>query len=377
VKIAILGTRGIPANYGGFETFAEEVSVRLVQAGHQVTVYGRKAAYPAKKRQQFFKGVRTVYLPAIRKRELETLSHTFLSFWHMVFRNRVQAVILCNIANGYIIPLLRLCRTKVLVNVDGMEWQRRKWSRLGRAFYRMCVNLTVLFARHDLVADSRAIAGFYKDKFRCDPLYISYGAPVISAADFPQAECVLQPLGVEPKGYILQVTRMVPENNTLCLVEAFRKSKTEKKLLLVGGDAYDTEYIRAIRNAAAADDRIRLPGPIYDKRVVNTLLANAFAYFHGNEVGGTNPALLQALGAGAVVLAVDTIYNREVVTDLGFYFSANAAAVAEQLERILDLDKPARKQLGERARQRIARDYNWDDVARSYAQAIQQRVERL
>ena len=374
MKIAILGTRGIPANYGGFETFAEEVSVRLVEAGHEVIVYGRRAYYSKRQRGTQYRGVRTVYLPALRKRELETLSHTFVSFWHMVLKNRPQAVVLCNIANGYIIPWLRLWGIKVLINVDGMEWRRRKWNRLGRAFYRACVNITVISARRGLVADSRAIARFYKDHFRCDPIYISYGAPVLTQKDTPDAHQILRKLGIESGGYILQITRMVPENNTHRLVEAFQRMDTDKKLFLVGGDTHDTAYIRAVHDAAAKDKRILLPGRIYDKQVVNTLLVHGLAYFHGNEVGGTNPALLQAMGAGGVVLAVDTVYNREVLQDAGFYFDKQPGSVAVQLEHILGMDSETRWEVGERARLRIARHYNWDDVARRYSAALEQDV---
>ena len=375
MRIAVLGTRGIPAKYGGFETFAEEVAVRLSRNGHQVTVYGRKAYYSKSERCAEFRGVKTVFLPAFRKRELETLTHTFVSFLHMVCKGRPEGVILCNIANGYIIPLLKLFGIKVLVNVDGMEWQRRKWNFLGRTFFRACVFLTVAFARKDLVADSRAIAGYYRERFRCDPIYISYGAPVISEEDIPEAQRLLAEMGVEPGEYILQITRMVPENNTHHLAAAFTRLDTNKKLLLVGGDAYATEYLRGIHAVRETDARILMPGTVYDKRTVNALLTHAFAYYHGNEVGGTNPALLQAMGAGAVILAVDTVYNREVLGDGGFYFQPKTDDVSEKLKWLMSRDRASLEMMRAEVRRRIALDYDWDDVTYRYENALRERID--
>jgi glycosyltransferase involved in cell wall biosynthesis len=371
MRIAIIGTRGIPAKYGGFETFAEEIATRMAERGHSVVVYGRRAYYSESERKRFYKGVRTIYLNALGIRQAETFSSGLMSVLHLLLTGKSEAAIICNCANGFHIPLLKLAGVNVLINVDGLEWQRDKWGRLSKMMHRLAERITVWTGRRNIVVDSAAIGDYYRTRYGIAPHFISYGAPVLprpAGGDVPPA---LRRIGVEPGGYLLQITRFVPENNVLPIVEAFRRSPLQKKLVLVGGDTARTPYVRRIADLAASDARIVLPGFIYDSDDIAALLTHAWAYIHGNEVGGTNPALLQAMGAGNAVLAADTVFNREVLGPDGMFFQKNAADVREKLARMAQLSKNDMLEMGRRAQTRVAARYNWDDVTDKYLRELQ------
>ena len=368
MRIAIIGTRGIPARYGGFETFAEEIACRLVKAGHEIIVYGRRKYYPEKGKKETFRGVNCVYLGALPLKQLETASNAFFSFLHLVMEKKTQAVIICNNTNGYLLLLLRLAGCRTLINVDGLEWQRGKWGFFSKNLHRLAEKITVLFGRRSLVVDSRAIGRYYKETYGADCHYIPYGAPILE----PNADQLqeLSALGLEPGEYFLQVTRFVPENNVDLVLRAFRNTDTEKKMVLVGGDRYKSSYIKEIEGLAALDKRVILPGFIYRKQSLDALLANAFAYVHGNEVGGTNPALLQAMGAGNLVLAVDTVFNREVLRDCGFYFEKDSNSLLAVFNKVMVMNRTDLSIMGQTAREIVKTEFSWEEVTAAYLRAL-------
>ena len=355
MRIALLGTRGVPARYGGFETCAEEIGKRLAAKGHDVLVYCRKGLYPEKKKE--YCGMKLVYLPAFKWKPLETLSHTFLSIFNTVGK-RADIYLVFNVANSPLLFILLLFKRKVLLNVDGFEWRRSKWSYLGKKYYQFSAWLAAKLSC-ELVADSHEIKRYYEEKYGRRLHYIAYGA-------FPQSSrnpSLLAQYGLDPQEYFLQITRFEPENNPLLSIEAFMGLETEKKFVLVGGSNYKTHYSAQIYSVK--DKRIKILGFIYNPDILRELLCNCLAYVHGNEVGGTNPALLNAMASGCFVLARDVPFNREVLQVGGGYFGKDINDLREKLAWVLKYSQEAKK-LAERGTRIIKEHYDWDSVVSEY-----------
>ncbi len=355
MRIAILGTRGVPANYGGFETFAEECAAGLVARGHDVTVYGRSHYVP--QGLQSCRGIRLTVLPTLPWKYTDTVVHTLLSVIHSVPR-RFDAVLICNAANSIFAWIPRLFGTPVVVNVDGIERLRRKWNWLGRAYYRLSEFLSTLFP-NEIVTDARCIERYYRDTYGVRSELIPYGA----STEIPAGHSALEELGLTPREYFLYVSRLEPENNAHILVQAYERVSSPRKLLIVGTAPYAREYIRRLQDTR--DPRIVFPGAIYGLRY-RQLLANALCYVHATEVGGSHPALIEAMGSGNLVVANDTPENAEVLGNAGILYSRNDVRdLAARLQRVNDHpDEFAH--LRELARQRVASEYSWDSVVDKY-----------
>jgi len=362
MRIAILGTRGIPARYGGFETLAEELSARLAAAGHEVTVYTR--AHTAVPGLQSHRGAAIRVLPALRLKALETLSHTALSCLH-ASRRRYDAVLLCNAANAPLIPLLHARGLPVALNVDGLERKRRKWGAFGRAYYRLCERLSARWA-DEVITDARTIQRYYRRAWHRGSVMIPYGG------DLPPTtgDEALRRFGVTPGGYFLYVSRFEPENNPDRVVEAYRAVPGDAPLVLVGDAPYSDDLIRRVRALAAADPRVILPGFVFGEWY-RQLLVNARAYIHATEVGGTHPALVEAMGAGRVVFFLDNLANREVAGATGVPFAfTGERALAVLLSRFVAAPEPF-VDLGGRARARVMELYRWSGVADAYEKVLE------
>lgn len=355
MRLAILGTRGIPASYGGFETFAEELGTRLAARGHDVTVYGR--AHHVAPTLTHYKGVRIVVLPTVRHKYLDTVVHTALSVAHA--RGRYEVVLICNAANAVFCLVPRLFGTPVALNVDGIERKRAKWSALGRGWYLASEWLATRTASA-VVTDARVIERYYLERYGCRSTCIPYGCTV----GRPAGTATLERLGVQPRGYILYVSRLEPENNAHAVIAGFEKAtRLGKKLLVVGDAPYARDYIARLHAMAGPD--VIFTGAIYGEGY-HELQAHAFAYVHATEVGGTHPALVEAMGAGGCVVVNDVPENREVAGEAALYFrAADPATLAAALERLSD-DPTLADTLRARARERAAQAYSWDTVTDTY-----------
>jgi glycosyltransferase involved in cell wall biosynthesis len=354
-RIAILGTRGIPANYGGFETFAEELSTRLAARGHAVTVYCRvRAADPV------YRGVRLQYLPTIRHKYFDTLTHTFLSTLHLL-AHRTDVALYCNGANAVFTALPRLLGMPTALNVDGLERKRQKWNRAAKAWYLVSEWLAVLLPS-EVVTDARAIHDYYLQRYRKRSTFIPYGAETGKM----ESITALQELGLEPGRYFLYVSRMEPENHALEVRQAFENVRTDMRLALVGDAPYAHDYIRQVRDTR--DPRIVIPGAVYGLGY-HELDSHCFAYIHATEVGGTHPALIEAMGRGALVLYRDTPENAEVAGDAGIPFRGDDLAL--KLAQVLAMSDADREALRRRARERVAQYYCWDAVTTAYENLFQ------
>ena len=358
MRIALVGTRGVPARYGGFETCVEEVGTRLAARGHDVVVYCRRLAGDSSHsapEPNSYRGMSLVHLGALKRRSLETLSHTGLSVAHLA-RHRSDVAVVFNSANSPWLPVIKMSRIPVATHVDGLEWQRGKWGPVGRRYYQVAERLAVWWSKA-LIADAVGIADYYREKFDADTDLISYGAPRIEG----DASDRIAELGLRPGGFHLVVARFEPENHVDVIVDGYRKSAATLPLIVVGSAPYADEYTRKVH--ALADDRVRFLGGVWDQELLDQLYANSFTYLHGHSVGGTNPSLLRALGAGAATTAFDVIFNREVLGESGLYFAGadDVARLVEQSEADVEGTRARGQQSAERASL-----YDWDDVADRY-----------
>jgi glycosyltransferase involved in cell wall biosynthesis len=362
MRLAILGTRGIPARYGGFETLAEELSARLVAAGHDVTVYTRTHA--AVEGVRCHRGATVRLLPALHTKSLETFSHTLLSCLD-VSRRHFDVVLLCNAANALLLPLLRAKRLPVALNVDGLERKRRKWGAFGRAHYRGSEALSARWA-DVVITDAAVIQRYYRRAWGRDSVMIPYGGDLPR----PGGDATLRALGLEAGGYLLYVSRFEPENNPDRVAAAYRNVAGQVPLVMVGGAPYAKALIRRVREVAQGDSRVILTGPLYGEGY-RELLFNAGGYIHATEVGGTHPALVEAMGAGRLVFFLDNPANREVVGRTGVPFEFEAApGLAETVNAYLA--SPDRyRHLADAARARVMEHYRWDDVAAAYERLLE------
>jgi glycosyltransferase involved in cell wall biosynthesis len=357
MRIAILGTRGIPASYGGFETFAEHLSTRLVARGHDVTVYCR--AHYVSPRQLEYQGVRLRVLPTIRHKYFDTVVHAFLSALHAV-PSRFDAALICNAANAPFASVLRFTGTPVAINVDGLEHKRKKWNWLGRRYYLLAELLSTVLP-NVTVTDAQVIHDYYLARYNAPSTMIAYGAEVERKPD----RDTVKRWRVEPNRYVLYVSRLEPENNAHLVIEAFKRVRTAYKLLIVGDAPYAHDYIRDLRERARGDKRIVFTGFVFGQDY-RALQQNSYCYVHATEVGGTHPALLEAMGYGNCVLTLATPENIEAVGDAGIPY-ANAYDLTEKLQRVLR-DGSLVQAYRHRAQIRVKEYYDWECIVDRYEQ---------
>lgn len=362
MRIALLGSRGIPARYGGYETLMEEIAVLLAAWGHEVTVYCRSHYTSPRERQH--RGVRLEVLPTIRGKYFDTPVHTLLSCLHVAWlqlRGRgYDAALVVNAANAVFLPILRLAGLPVALHVDGIEKRRAKWGPLGRLVYAVSERLAVRLPSA-LVTDAEVIEAHYRERYGAPSFLITYGVDPRP----PASEEVLARLGLSRRGYFLYVSRFEPENNPHRVLEGYAKVGGALPLVLVGDAPYSGALQAELRRLAAADPRVILPGAIYGEGY-RELQAGAFAYIHATEVGGTHPALVEAMGYGNALVVNDTPENREVAGPQALYFrAAEPATLAEALEKLLAEPESAAA-IGTYAANRAREMYSWQAVARKY-----------
>ena len=263
-----------------------------------------------------------------------------------------------NVANSlFLLPLI-IFRKKIAINTDGLEWQRSKWGFWGRSFYKISERISCNIANR-LITDSREMKNYYIKKYQMDSTVIAYGASIQSHKSTNK----LKDMGLKHGDYFLQITRFEPENHPLLTVKAFKRLKTNKKLVLVGGNHYPNTYTKAIQ--AEVNAYIFLMGFIYDKEILEELWCNCFAYIHGNSVGGTNPALLQAMASACFTISIDVPFNRDVLNECGIYFNNNEDSLVEKMKWALNNYKTLYT-FGQKAQLRIIEKYSWDKVTDQY-----------
>jgi len=355
-KLAILGTRGIPARYGGFETFAEQLSTRLAGMGVDVSVF---CPASARKGADSYRGVTLKFV------KFPNLGKYSEMFWDAlcfcVVRRRFDVVYMLGLGGAFMAWVPRLFGVAVWINTDGIEWKRTKFTWPQRAYLAAAEAMSVLFASR-IVADAAAIAEYLRSRYpgiRKKICTIAYGAEI--PAESPLEE-LIEEWNLTPRAYYIVVSRLEPENHVLEIIEGFEQANSRLPLIIVGSIAAPNEYVRRLLTRRSA--RIQFLGAIYDSRKLTALRFHSHAHIHGHSVGGTNPSLLEAMACSSLVIAHDNPFNREVLDDCGLFFRNNkelAAAVNH-----IDMREVDPAILGKRATERIRKHYQWDQVADSY-----------
>jgi glycosyltransferase involved in cell wall biosynthesis len=373
LRIAILGTRGIPAAYGGFETFAEQLSTRLAARGHDVTVYCRAGNVPDALHLTRHRGVRLVVLPAPRSKHLETVAHT-LRAARVAASERFDFVLVCNSANFLCLPILRAAGTRVALAIDGIESTRRKWGFAGRTFYRLAERIGPRLA-DATIADCDVIRRIYEQRGARRVERIAYGAEPPRAT----GTATLERIGVRPRGYVLYVSRLEPENNADVVIAAYRAAAPPVDLVVVGDAPYADAFKARLRALAADDPRIRFTGFLFGTGY-DELRAHAALYVQATDVGGTHPALLEAMAARLPIVANDIPEHREVLGEAGWYYAKNSVdALATRLRELLGDDVASAARRDERAKAALARVrelYDWERVTTAYEELARRLIER-
>lgn len=361
MKLAILGSRGIPASYGGFETFAEELSTRLVQKyGVEVAVYCEEAG---KNYQNEFQEVKLVHLKAPQCGPLSTLAFDLRCLWHA--RRRFDIVYMLGYGAALFFSIPGFYGQKIWVNMDGIEWARSKWSWLGKSWLKVMEGLALRYADR-IIADAEAIRQHLIRRHRRMPpcSVIPYGAPLIEE---PPSEELLAEWNICPYEYFLIVCRLEPENHVLEILEGFSQTEGDYPMIVVGNIRESSNYVKNL--LSLRERRIRFIGTVYEQRKLQALRYYTRAYFHGHSVGGTNPSLLEALGCGNIIVAHDNYFNREVAGGIAFYFRnpRDITKIIRHLDLIPEQDLRSMKQ---QARNIIKEKYNWEDVTELYFNLI-------
>jgi glycosyltransferase involved in cell wall biosynthesis len=320
LKISIIGSRGYPYVYSGYETLVKNIGERMVTGGAQVTVYCHSYLFDQKPKQ--LNGIHLKYIPTIKSKSLSQPIHSFFAFWHAAFSN-ADVVLVLNVSNGPFGLITRLFKKPTLINVDGLEWKRPKWKGFGAIYFKWAAKMAVRFM--DLiVTDAVAMQTIYKNEFNTDSVVITYGADSNKGA----SEALLNKWQLQSQDYYLIVGRMIPDNNSDIIIEGFINSSSTKKLVIVGDVPYQDAY--AIKIKSYQDDRLVFTGYITNGDELASLYKYCFAYMHGHEFGGTNPTLLKAMANGCAIGAIDTVFSREVLQNdqFGTYFKKDIYALS-------------------------------------------------
>jgi glycosyltransferase involved in cell wall biosynthesis len=371
MRIAMIGLRGIPHTYGGGEEFVRHAAPRLAARGHDVIVYCRSGYYrddPA----PVWDGVRRVFYPAPEHKSAGQFIHAAFATADAAFR-RPDVVYVHTLPSAPHTILPWVLGQRVVVNVNGMDWARQKWGPLGKAYFHAAVRIALRTATA-IVNDAEAMRRYYLERFGRDSYFIAYGAEI----DTTSRPELLAPLGLVPRSYYLIASRLVPENNADLIIEAFVRSRVQRQLVIAGTANYRSAWLERVM--AIRDPRIRFLGHVADAAVVRELHVSSYAYVHGHSLGGTNPALLKALGSGNCIVAFDSPFNREVLVtedgrEYGIMFPHDADALRGILEAI-DADEERAEALRRRAPDRVREAYTWEQITERYETLFREVVER-
>ena len=368
MRIALMGTRGIPASYGGFETFYENLGPGLASRGHDVTAYIRPHAV-GPHQGSVYRGVRLIALPSIRTKHLETISHTLASVIHGLGR-RYDLVYVCGVGNTPLAWVPRAGLARVVLNVDSADWKRNKWGRFAALYLRSMERFAARTA-NVIVADSRVIQERYRSEYGADARYFPYGANPVEHA----GTATLDTFGLEPRRYILWVGRLEPETRVEELIRAFASlGETGYKLVIVGDAPYASAYRASL--AALASPQTVFTGYQFGE-AYRELGFHTAAYVQTSPTSGTSPALLDQMASGGVVIVRGTPTNLEVIGDAGLAYEPDSGeqGLAAALRRVLK-DPAGVEPLRVAARERVAREYSWDRIIDDYERLFSTLVAR-
>jgi len=363
-SVAIIGTRGFPSYYGGFETAVRQLAPYLVERDWDVTVYGRKKALKDDD-PLATAGVKSQLTPGLEMKSLSTLSYGLTATVHAIAKTKPDVALVMNCANGFYLPLFKKAGIPTVVNVDGIEWERDKWGKRARQVFYKGAQLTAKYA-DALVFDAHAIGDYWRREFNRDGVYIPYGGRF-------RDELPLEP-ALTHRGYILAVARFVPENTIPEFLVAAETLSKDWPVVIVGSSGYGGPLDQQAAALATANSNVHWLGHVANDDRLHSLWQHAGAYFHGHSVGGTNPALVQAMALGAPTIARDTVYNREVLGDAGRFTAPDVASITAAIRLVMNSEK-TRASLSTSGRTRAEAAFTWQKINNGYETALQQKLD--
>ena len=367
LKIAIIGSRGYPYVYSGYETLIKELSERLVEKDCEVTVYCHRSLF--KEKPSIVNGIKLVYVPTIETKSLSQLIHSFLSMCHAVVSD-VDVIFAVNAANGPFGLISKIFRKPTAINVDGLEWLRPKWKGLGSRYFKIAAQLsTILFDQ--IINDSDEMRKVYLKIFKKESEVIAYGATIIKSKD----PSLIQQWFIKPNEYYLVVGRMIPDNNADIIVKGFLASNSTKKMVVVGDVFYKDNYADSLK--ALKDERLIFTGYVRNPEILAALYYHCYVYVHGHEFGGTNPTMIKAMAYGCAILALNTVFNKEMLNNdsYGIYFEKNQEALRKQID-YADQHPKQIKKLSQNSNLGITDKYNWDCITDQYLKVFRRLVRK-
>lgn len=361
--VAIIGTRGYPSFYGGFETLVRHLAPYLADHGWNVVVYSRETALSSNPADADPR-VRSVITPGIDSKSASTLTYGATSSLHAA-ATKPDVALVMNVANGFWLPFLQLRGIPTLVNVDGIEWEREKWGRAAKTIFTIGGRATARYAT-TLIYDSRALALRWEAISGRTGVFIAYGGDPRTGDDPPE--------GLSRRKYVLMVARFVPENTIAPFLDAVETIGERWDVVVVGSSGYGGAIEDRVADIARRKPNVRWYGHISNDDTLFSLWENAGAYFHGHSVGGTNPALVQAMACGAPVVARDTVYNREVLGAGAVFVEPTPHSIATGIETLLN-DSALQQELSTTSVERARDHYTWERVCADYDRALSSHLQ--
>ena len=359
-KLSIIGTRGYPYVYSGYETFVKELSERIKDE-FEVTVYCHRNLFS--KRPKSVNGIKLVYTPSLNSKYFSQIFNSFFSFVHVCF-SKSDVVLVVNTANGFFGILTKIFRKKTVINVDGMEWLRPKWNWIAKYFFFISSKIATIFY-DEIITDADEMRKIYKEKFNRDSHVIAYGSEIKKSSDFG----LISKYGLKKLEYYLIVGRLIPDNNIDFIISEFINSSTIKKLVIVGDVPYKDKFATRIKNIN--DSRLVFTGYIINQSLLSALYQNCYVYIHGHEYGGTNPTLIKALASSTSIIALNTNFNREMLQD--FSFGKPFEKEINSLKNLInycDQNQMEMKRSRENSINGITKKYDWNEISKKYSKVF-------
>ena len=363
LRISIIGSRGYPYVYSGYETLVKELAERLVKSGIEVTVYCHRKLFNEKPKK--VNGINLVYTPSVHSKVFSQLYNSFFSFLHVCF-SKSDVVIVVNSANGPFGLLTKIFRKKTCINVDGLEWLRPKWKGLGSIYFRFASKLATLFF-DQIITDSFEMNKVYKNNFDKKSTVIAYGSTMTTNKNYK----ILEKFNLHKKDYYLIVGRLIPDNNSKIILEAFLKSNSNKSIVIVGDVPYNDDYSNDIK--LLKSNKVVFTGYVNDQVDLTALYNGCFCYIHGHEFGGTNPTMINALDLNCQILALDTVFNREMLENKeSVFFNKNSI-----IKKINELEEKYDELIQKNSNYKIPKKYDWENITYEYLKVLQKLKTKI
>ena len=366
LKIAIIGSRGYPYVYSGYETLVKELSERLVKSGHHVRVYCHSSLFKMKPRQ--VNGIELVYTPSFKSKFFSQLFNSFFSFIHVCF-SKVDVVLVVNAANGPFGLITKIFRLPTAINVDGLEWLRPKWNGLGSIYFKWASKMATIFY-DQIINDSDEMRKVYLNLFKRDSKVIAYGANIRKSESLD----LINNWNIKQREYYLVVGRLIPDNNADLIVNGFIKSNSKKKLVIVGDVPYKDSYASNLKSIK--DKRLVFTGYVKNQNILAELYHNCYVYIHGHEFGGTNPTMIKAMAYGSAILALDTVFNQEMLQKdkFGLLFKKELISITNMID-YCEKENILVEKFRKESVNGITQKYNWDFITSQYLEVFKSLIK--